>query len=394
MPFDIRSDAFTAAIPADSKLEEIAGNFGFTEGPIWHPSEHWLMFSDIQESHQYKWSEGEGLRVFRTPSNQANGNFFDRAGRVISCEHAASQLVRHEHDGKLVVPLATHYTGKELNSPNDVICDSKGRIWFTDPSFGRIREDLGILRDQELPYQGVFRLNPDGTLALVADDFQQPNGLCLSADESRLFVNDSWGGHIRVMDVTEESSVTRGVAQAVAARGPVQICVPNAGIAEGQSIRKTDLDAWRRTMRTNLDGAFLTIRACLPSMTETDWGRVIAVSSIAGLRGLKGAPAYTASKHGLIGLIKGLAADYLGKPYTFKALCPAYVDTEIVPSNIARIMERTGMSREEAEKIVIGANPHGRLITSEEVAEAALWLCAPQSASVNGQAIQIAGGEF
>ena len=208
MPFDIRSDAFTAAIPADSKLEEIAGNFGFTEGPIWHPSEHWLMFSDIQESHQYKWSEGEGLRVFRTPSNQANGNFFDRAGRVISCEHAASQLVRHEHDGKLVVPLATHYAGKELNSPNDVICDSKGRIWFTDPSFGRIREDLGILRDQELPYQGVFRLNPDGTLALVADDFQQPNGLCLSADESRLFVNDSWGGHIRVMDVAEDGRLT------------------------------------------------------------------------------------------------------------------------------------------------------------------------------------------
>ncbi len=208
MPFDIRSDAFTAAIPADSKLEEIAGNFGFTEGPIWHPSEHWLMFSDIQESHQYKWSEGEGLRVFRTPSNQANGNFFDRAGRVISCEHAASQLVRHEHDGKLVVPLATHYAGKELNSPNDVICDSKGRIWFTDPSFGRIREDLGILRDQELPYQGVFRLDPDGTLALVADDFQQPNGLCLSADESRLFVNDSWGGHIRVMDVAEDGRLT------------------------------------------------------------------------------------------------------------------------------------------------------------------------------------------
>lgn len=208
MPFDIRSDAFAAAIPADSKLEEIAGNFGFTEGPIWHPSEHWLMFSDIQESHQYKWSEGEGLRVFRTPSNQANGNFFDRAGRVISCEHAASQLVRHEHDGKLVVPLATHYAGKELNSPNDVICDSKGRIWFTDPSFGRIREDLGILRDQELPYQGVFRLDPDGTLALVADDFQQPNGLCLSADESRLFVNDSWGGHIRVMDVAEDGRLT------------------------------------------------------------------------------------------------------------------------------------------------------------------------------------------
>ena len=204
MPFDIRNDAFTAAIPADSQLEEIAGGFGFTEGPIWHPQEHWLIFSDIQESHQYKWSEQDGLKVFRTPSNQANGNFFDREGRVISCEHASSQLVRHEHDGKQVVPLATQFNGMELNSPNDVICDSKGRIWFTDPSFGRIREDLGILRDQDLPYQGVFRLDPNGTLDLVVDDFQQPNGLCLSADESRLFINDSWGGHIRVADVTDE----------------------------------------------------------------------------------------------------------------------------------------------------------------------------------------------
>ncbi len=208
MPFDIRSDAFTEAVPPNSRLEEIAGSFGFTEGPIWHPQEHWLIFSDIQESHQYKWSEAEGLKVFRTPSNQANGNFFDHRGRVISCEHASSQLVRHEHGGKQVVPLATHYDGKALNSPNDVICDSKGRIWFSDPSFGRIREDLGILRDQELPYQGVFRLDPDGTLDLVADDFQQPNGLCMSADESRLFVNDSWGGHIRVMDVTAEGKLT------------------------------------------------------------------------------------------------------------------------------------------------------------------------------------------
>ena len=202
------------------------------------------------------------------------------------------------------------------------------------------------------------------------------------------------GLHAQVMDVMSEQSVTEGIAAAVSARGPVQICVPNAGIAEGRALHKTDMDFWRTMMSTNLDGAFLTIRECLGSMRETDWGRVIAVSSIAGLRGLKGAPCYSASKHGLIGLIKGLAADYLGKPYTFNALCPAYVDTDIVPSNIARIMERTGMSQAEAEKIVIGANPHGRLITADEVAEAALWLCGEHSGSVNGQTIQIAGGEF
>ena len=200
--------------------------------------------------------------------------------------------------------------------------------------------------------------------------------------------------HPLEMDVRDEASVVDGIASAVAARGPVQICVPNAGVAEGRALHKTDLAFWRDMMATNLDGAFLTIRECLTSMHQTDWGRVIAIASIAGVRGLKGAPTYTASKHGLIGLIRGLAADYLGKPYTFNALCPAYVDTDIVPQNIDRIVARTGMSKEDAVKIVVGANPHGRLIAPVEVAEAALWLCGANSGSINGQAIQIAGGEM
>ncbi len=198
----------------------------------------------------------------------------------------------------------------------------------------------------------------------------------------------------QVIDVTQESSVVDGIRSAVAARGPVQICVPNAGIAEGRALHKTDMDFWRSMMATNLDGAFLTIRESLMSMRETDWGRVIAVASIAGVKGLKGAPCYSASKHGLIGLIRGLAADYLGKPITFNALCPAYVDTDIVPQNIARIMARTGMTESEAHAVMDGANPHGRLIAPQEVAEAALWLCGDYSGSVNGQAIQIAGGEM
>lgn len=201
------------------------------------------------------------------------------------------------------------------------------------------------------------------------------------------------GIHPLVMDVQSETSVSQGIAAAVAERGPIQICVPNAGIAEGKALLKTDLDFWRNMMSTNLDGAFLTIRESLKSMTTTDWGRVIAVSSIAGIRGLKGAPCYTATKHGLLGLIRALAADYATKPYTFNALCPAYVDTDIVSTNVTSIMARTGMSEDEARNLMIGVNPHGRLILPEEVAEAAVWLCAPNSGSVNGQAIQIAGGE-
>ncbi|WP_135501537.1 SDR family NAD(P)-dependent oxidoreductase [Roseovarius aestuariivivens] len=197
-----------------------------------------------------------------------------------------------------------------------------------------------------------------------------------------------------VMDVTDEESVQDGVAAAVANSGPVQICVPNAGIAEGRALHKTDTEFWRRIMATNLDGAFWTVRESLGSMRKTEWGRVIAVSSIAGLKGLKGAAAYTASKHGMIGLIRGLSEDYLGTPFTFNAVCPGYVDTEIVTRNAKAIAERAGISRGEAREMMVGANKHGRLIAPEEVAAAVLWLCGPGSDSVNGQAIEIAGGQF
>jgi NAD(P)-dependent dehydrogenase (short-subunit alcohol dehydrogenase family) len=198
--------------------------------------------------------------------------------------------------------------------------------------------------------------------------------------------------HPQVIDVADEASTVQGIAAAIAARGPVTICVANAGIAEGRSLPKTDLGFWRRMMAVNLDGAFLTIRECLPGMRAEGWGRVIAVSSIAGVRGLKGAPAYTASKHGLIGLVRGLSEDLSGSGITCNALCPGYVETEIVSRNVASIAARTGMAEAEALALMVGQNRHGRLIAPEEVAAAALWLCAPGSESVNGQAIEIAGG--
>jgi NAD(P)-dependent dehydrogenase (short-subunit alcohol dehydrogenase family) len=145
-------------------------------------------------------------------------------------------------------------------------------------------------------------------------------------------------------------------------------------------------------MATNLDGAFLTIREALNSMRTTDWGRVVAISSIAGVRGLQGASCYTASKHGMIGLIRGLSEDYLGKPYTFNALCPAYVDTEIVSRNTSSIAERAGVSEEDARQIMVSANRHNRLIHPKEVSAAAMWLVGPGSESENGQTIEIAGG--
>ena len=201
------------------------------------------------------------------------------------------------------------------------------------------------------------------------------------------------GLYALAMDVTDESAQRDTIAKAVAARGPIQICVANAGIAEGRALQKTEMDLWRRIMTTNLDGAFITIRESMRSMVQADWGRVIAVSSIAGIRGLKGGGAYAASKHGLIGLIRSYSEEYLGGLITFNALCPGYVDTPIIDANLAAIQKR-GFSQEQAMDMMVGSNLHKRLIEADEVAQAALWLCAPSAASVNGQTINIAGGQI
>lgn len=195
------------------------------------------------------------------------------------------------------------------------------------------------------------------------------------------------------MDVADETSVVDGIAAAVAARGPVQICIANAGVAEGGALMKTDMAFWRQMMSINIDGVFLTIRESLKSMTQTDWGRVMVISSIAGLRGLKGAPAYTTSKHAVNGMIKSLAADFADKPITFNSICPAYVDTPIIEQNVDRIMARTGCTEEEARHMMVGVNPHGRLIKPEEVAHTALYLCSDMADSIRGQMVQISGGE-
>ncbi|MGJ8618031.1 MAG: SDR family NAD(P)-dependent oxidoreductase [Sulfitobacter sp.] len=196
------------------------------------------------------------------------------------------------------------------------------------------------------------------------------------------------------MDVRDEDSVAATIATAVIARGPIQICVANAGIAEGKSAHKTDMAFWRNMMATNLDGAFLTIRESLMSMRETDWGRVIAVSSMAGMRGLPGAACYSASKHGMIGLIRSLSEDYMGSAFTFNALCPGYVDTPIVTRNTTSIAARAGVTEEKARDMMIKANRHQRLIEPGEVAAAAAWLVGPGSGSINGQCIEIAGGQM
>ncbi len=199
--------------------------------------------------------------------------------------------------------------------------------------------------------------------------------------------------HAMVMDVNDEASVVDGTKAAIKARGPVDIHVANAGIAETSAFAKTPLDFWRKIMSTNLDGAFLTCREVVPGMLESGWGRIITISSIAGLRGLKYGAAYSASKHGLIGLTRVISEEYMGRGLTANAICPGYVRTPIVTRNSELISKRSNLSLTEAEATMSAENRHKKLVEVDEVAAAALWICGPGSGSINGQTIEIAGGQ-
>jgi gluconolactonase len=188
--------SFARIFPKRCPAERIGTGFGFTEGPVWDVARKRLIFSDMADDHIRWWSREAGLNTFRRPSNKANGGTFDRQHRLLHCEHSTSRVVRQGSDGTLEV-LASHWQGKELNSPNDIVVDSGGAIFFTDPTFGRTREDLGLPRPLILDFRGVYRFCTDSTLSLIADDFDQPNGLCLSLDEKWLFVNDTMRKHIR-----------------------------------------------------------------------------------------------------------------------------------------------------------------------------------------------------
>jgi gluconolactonase len=206
-------DADFGDVVGEIALEKLGSGFSFTEGPIWHPYEKWLVFSDMAGNRMHRLRQGGKIEIFREPSNKANGNTLDRRGRLLTCEHAKSRVTRTEADGTVVV-LATHYDGKELNSPNDIVVAAGGSIYFTDPTYGRM-EFYGVPREQELTFQGVYKLDANGDgLTLLADDFAQPNGLCFSLDASRLFVNDTERRHIRVFNVAPDGKLAGGAVWA------------------------------------------------------------------------------------------------------------------------------------------------------------------------------------
>jgi gluconolactonase len=182
----VQAEDDTSLVEPGAKVTKLASGMKFTEGPVWMPKEKKLIFSDIPNSKLMQWSEADGLSVFRT-SEQANGNTLDPECRLISCQHAARNVVRTEVDGTTTV-LAGKFDGKRLNSPNDVTVRSDGTLWFTDPPYG-------LKGTREIPGNWVFKLNPKtGKVEAVIKDLAMPNGIEFSPEEDRLYVADT-GGH-------------------------------------------------------------------------------------------------------------------------------------------------------------------------------------------------------
>ena len=204
--------------------------------------------------------------------------------------------------------------------------------------------------------------------------------------------------HTEAVDITNNAAVHTAMQAAEQALGPIHILVNNAGQASSQPFDKTDLAMWQSMITTNLTGTYSCTHAALPSMLKAASsgtpGRIIHVASTAGLQGYAYVSAYTAAKHGVIGLTRSLALELARKNITVNAICPGYTETDIVQSAIENIVAKTGKTPTQAREALADRNPQKQLVQPEEIAQAVLWLCGPGSAAINGQAIAIDGGEL
>jgi gluconolactonase len=214
--YEVRDERFRDLLVLNANLEELYSDCMWAEGPVWCEDWGHLIWSDIPNQRMLRWAPGQGVSVFRSPSNFSNGNTRDHQGRLITCEHGTRRVTRTEPDGAITV-LADRFEGGRLNSPNDVVVASDGAVWFTDPTYGIISDYEGYTADPEQEHRRVYRLDPDGELTAVVDDFLQPNGLAFSPDEKVLYIADSGASHdenaprhVRAFDVIEGKRLSNG----------------------------------------------------------------------------------------------------------------------------------------------------------------------------------------
>ncbi|MDQ0016902.1 gluconolactonase [Variovorax boronicumulans] len=194
-----RLDArFNPCIPGPERVERLWTGARWCEGPVWFGAHRTLLWSDIPNNRMLRYDEVNGtVGIFREPSNNTNGHTVDRKGRLVSCEHLTRRVTRTEHDGSITV-LASHWQGKRLNSPNDVVVHSDGGVWFTDPSYGILSDYEGLRAESEIGACYVYRIDPvSGNVERMADDFVKPNGLAFSPDESLLYIADTGASHMK-----------------------------------------------------------------------------------------------------------------------------------------------------------------------------------------------------
>jgi gluconolactonase len=223
----LRSE-FESLIDPYAPVGQVGTGFEFTEGPIWHPVDHYLLFSDMPADVRRRWDARRGVVEVRRPSNKCNGMTYDAELNLIVCEHATSSLIRERADGRREV-LASHFQGQELNSPNDVCVHSSGGIYFSDPWYGRMPV-YGVERPRQLGFQGVYQVPPGGgepKLLVDRELFDQPNGLCFSPDEQRLYVNDTTQALIRVFDVETNGALSNPRMFASGIRSELEPGVPD-----------------------------------------------------------------------------------------------------------------------------------------------------------------------
>ena len=212
--------AFDKLIPADAKIEKLAGSFTWSEGPVWMKKGGYLLFSDVPKNVIFKWKEGEGISEFMKPTGYtgstprggepgSNGLTVDAKGRLVLCEHGDRRIARAEKDGTKTT-LADRYLGKRFNSPNDLVYKSNGDIYFTDPPYGL--EGGNKSPQKELPYNGVFRIAKDGKVTLLTSELTFPNGIAFSPDEKTLYVavSDADKAVWMAYDVKDDGTISNG----------------------------------------------------------------------------------------------------------------------------------------------------------------------------------------